>query len=63
MELAKGSVAQLNKQTAIALASKGTDRLGWAYGVIRNAYLDRDLVGNLPAKERFGEYQKTLEGY
>ena len=59
MELAKGSVAQLNKQTAIALASKGTDRLGWAYGVIRNAYLDRDLVGNLPAKERFSEYQKT----
>ena len=61
MELAKGSVAQLNKQSAIALTSIGTNRLGWAYGVIRNAYLTRDLKNNLPTNDSFSEYRKNRD--
>lgn len=58
-ELARGSVAQLNRQSAIALGSKGTDRLFWAFGVIRNAYLTRDQLEKLPKDESFREYQKS----
>jgi hypothetical protein len=58
-ELARGSVAQLTQQSVLALASKGTDRFLWAFGVIRNMYLNRDLVENIVKEERFGEYQKN----
>jgi hypothetical protein len=58
-ELAKGSVAQLNRQSVLTLSSKGTDRLGWAFGVIRNSYLNRDQEQNLPRADRFSEFQKN----
>jgi hypothetical protein len=58
-ELAKGAVAQLNKQSVLALASKGTDRLMWAFKTIRNGYLNRDQLESLPQEERFGDYQKN----
>lgn len=60
-ELAKGSVAQLTKQSVLALGGKGIDRLGWAFGVIRNAYLNRDLELGLPPGERFAEYQRSRD--
>lgn len=58
-ELAKGSVAQLNRQSVLALASKGTDRLMWAFGTIRSGYLNKDQVESIPQEERFSEYQKN----
>jgi hypothetical protein len=58
-ELAKGSVAQLTKQSVLALSGKGTDRLNWAFGVIRNGYLSRDRVQNLPIPDRFSEFEKN----
>lgn len=58
-ELARGSVAQLTRQSVLALAGKGVDRLTWAFGVIRNAYMNRDEVESLPTNERFSEYQKN----
>jgi len=60
-ELAKGSVAQLTKQSVLALGGKGIDRLGWAFGVIRNAFLNRDLDQHLPPEERFAEYQRNRD--
>jgi hypothetical protein len=56
MELADGSIPELNPQSLIAIWSRGTDRLRWAFGTIRNAYLNRDLTTGLPVEERFGEY-------
>lgn len=58
-ELAKGSVAQLNTQSVLALSSKGTDRISWAFGAIRNGYLVLDQKGGIPLEERFSEYQKN----
>jgi hypothetical protein len=60
-ELAKGSVAQLNRQSVLALASKGVERLMWAFGTIRSGYLNRDQVESLPQEERFSEYQKNKD--
>lgn len=55
-ELAKGAVAQLNTQSVLALGGKGSDRLGWAFGVIRNAYFDRDAAMNTPPQSRFYDF-------
>ncbi len=60
-ELAKGSVAQLTKQSVTSLAGKGIDRMSWAFGVIRNAYLNRDTESNLPLTSRFSEYQRDRD--
>lgn len=56
-ELAHGSIAQITRQSVLMLPSKGADRLDWAFGVIRNSYLNRDVAQDLPTATSFGAFE------